>query len=225
LSGRVTLSYFDVGWATFNLLGSLLDRGSGLLPFAPWVLLALAVPLPLLPLQRAALALIVTNLLVVVLRAGGWMTWGSAGRYLLPVVPLLALFAVPGAQRLWRMHGGRVAVAGLAAWSAATAFLLHWLPLSGYVWRHRDYQIDAALGELVGTSYWLFPKLTPRVWGAPLGTLIVLALVGCVLYLLWPRRLLRPSGTASLARPAVPARVASATQRDAAPDPPPAQGK
>lgn len=225
LTGRVTLSYFDLGYATVNFVGSLLDRGSGLLPFAPWLLLAIAVPRPLNPLQRAALALAVLNLLVVVLRQGGWQTWGSAGRYLLPVVPLLALLAVPGAARLWRSVPGKVAVSVVALWSVLSAVLLHWLPLSGYVWRAADYQIDAALGELLGVSYWLFPKLPPREWGAPFGAVVVLMLIAGLLYLLWPARLV---GGAALGVSAEPrgglAPPASATPTDAAADRPPAPG-
>jgi hypothetical protein len=225
LTGRVTLTYFDLDYATVNLFGSLLDRGSGLLPFAPWLLLTLAVPRPLNPLQRAALALAVLNLLVVVLRQGGWQTWGSAGRYLLPVVPLLALLAVPGAQRLWRSVPGKVAVSVLVLWSAVSAFMLHWLPLSGYVWRATDYQIDAALGELLGVGYWLFPKLPPREWGAPVGVVLVLLLIAGLLYLLWPPRLVSVPATGVSAGPRGGlAPPASATPPDAAPDRPPAPG-
>ncbi|MEZ4570748.1 MAG: hypothetical protein R2849_10570 [Thermomicrobiales bacterium] len=103
--------------------------------------------------QRAALALAIAYYALLALRAGGWQTWGSPIRYLLPVVPLVAALAIPGMIRVWRSHDvwGRAIVVAVLGWSAAVSALLHWLPLAGYIDRTtpgNDYLMDQALDWL-----------------------------------------------------------------------------
>ncbi len=72
LGGRGIGNFFRLNWVMPNTFGMLLDRGSGVLPFAPWVVFALAVPRPLHRTQRAALALTILyyGLLTLVPAAG-----------------------------------------------------------------------------------------------------------------------------------------------------------
>ncbi|MFW6074693.1 MAG: hypothetical protein ACOC9Y_03805, partial [Chloroflexota bacterium] len=138
---------------------------SGLLPFAPWVLLGLFAGRKLRPAQRAALILILINVSVIALRAGSWMSWGPPGRYLLPVVPLVLLFAVPGAARLWSSRSGRLLVLITGLWSALLTIMLHWLPLSGYIAWPR-YLIDETWRAVVGWSPMvIFPTVEPAFGG------------------------------------------------------------
>jgi|GEM_PF-3992613 len=178
LRERASASYFSTEWVPHNLLGILADRGSGLIPFAPWCLLAFAVRRPLHPLQQAAVILFATQLSVVALRAGGWQTFGAPARYILPVVPLLALLAVPGAIRLWRSRSsvGRSLVATCLGWSVLATVLLHWLPLSGYV-AAGHYFIDDARREIA----LLVPfALAPTVAPSASSNLIGLALIAAI---------------------------------------------
>jgi hypothetical protein len=126
------------------------------------------------------------------LREGGWQTWGAPGRYLLPVVPLLGLLAVPGAARLWAATAGRVAVVAVMVWSVAATVLLHWLPLAGYVqWGH--YLIDDAFRGIPGPDpLSLFPKLLPDTAPAWLGIALIAGVWLGVLWLIeMPGMLLR----------------------------------
>lgn len=185
---RDVADYFQFRWVPVNLVGMLFDRGSGLLPVAPWIVLAIAAPRPLTPLQRAALLLTLANVTVVTLRAGSWMTWGPPGRYLLPVAPLVLLFAAPAAVVLWQSRIGRFVVAVAAIWSAIATVLLHWVPLAGYISWPR-YLIDETFDSLIGSSpARLFPTVQPAFGGLGyqmVGACVVggLALVGA--WLLW----------------------------------------
>lgn len=187
LSVRGTLRYFEAEWVPYNLAGILLDRGSGIIPFAPWCLLAFAAPRPLARLQRGALALFLLNLTVIALRVGGWQTWGAPSRYMLPVVTLLMLLAVPGAARLWRSGAlGRLVVLVIGAWSVLATFMLHWMPLSGYV-RGDQYLIDQAFDEVFGRSpAWMFPTVAPQPGAQLLGYLILAVVVVLVVWVIHP---------------------------------------
>jgi hypothetical protein len=179
---RASLDYFSPEWAAVSSAGVLLDRGSGLVPFAPWLLLALASGRRMHPVQRAALLLSVTLASVVLLREGGWQTWGAPGRYLLPVAPLLGLLAVPGAIRLWATAVGRSVVVVAVSWSVAATVLLHWLPLAGYA-RKDQYLIDDAFRGIPGPDpLSLFPQLPPSTAQSWLG---VVLLAGLWIGLLW----------------------------------------
>lgn len=193
LRQRATASYIATNWADVGLVGVLLDRGSGLLPFAPWLVLAWFVPRPLQPLQRMALGLALLQLAAVIVRAGGWQTWGAPARYILPVVPLLALLVAPAIQRLWDSGRARPIVGGLVGWGMATTFMLHWLPLSGYVLEGR-YLIDEAWQGVGGISpLVVFPEITPSPGSFMVGTALAFGLLAGAGWLLvtsghaWPR--------------------------------------
>jgi hypothetical protein len=174
LRERANAGYFSTQWVPHSLTGILLDRGSGLLPFAPWCLLAFAAGRRLQPLQRAAIVLVVTQLSVVALRAGGWQTFGAPARYVLPAIPLLALLAVPGALRLWRSPAGRAVTVLALGWSIITGILLHWLPLTGYVYEGR-YFIDDARRELpLLAPFDAFPTIAPASSSNLLGIALML---------------------------------------------------
>jgi hypothetical protein len=180
LRERVALNYVRFDWAPNALPGLLLDRGTGLLPFAPWIVLA-AFAGRLAPAQRLALVLLATQLTAVAVRAGGWQTWGPPGRYLLPVVPLVALLAVPGALRLLRDPFGSAIVSAAVVWSITTSMLLHWLPLSGYA-TASAYLIDSARAGLPPLApLALFPAIRPGPTSNLLGLGLVIVLWGSAL--------------------------------------------
>ncbi|HEX5166831.1 MAG TPA: hypothetical protein VFV93_15605, partial [Thermomicrobiales bacterium] len=179
LRDRAGLGYFSTEWVSRNLPGILLDRGSGLLPFAPWILLSFAAPRSLKPLQWVAILLFLVQLSVVMLRAGGWQTFGAPARYMLPVVPLLALLAAPGAARLWRSLAGRLTISALLIWSAAVTFLLLWVPLSGYISAGRYFIDDAVDGLLPLEPLSAFPAIAPAAGSNLVGLLLLLLVWGC----------------------------------------------
>ncbi|MBA2453806.1 MAG: hypothetical protein H0V47_11580, partial [Chloroflexia bacterium] len=177
LQQRATASYIATNWADVGLAGVLLDRGSGLLPFAPWLVLVLFVPRPLQPLQRVALGLALLQLAAVIVRAGGWQTWGAPARYILPVVPLLALLVAPAVQRLWDSRRARALVFGLAGWGVAMTFMLHWLPLSGYVLAGRYLGDEAWRGLAGGSPLAVFPQVAPSPGSFVVGTVLAFGLL------------------------------------------------
>lgn len=187
LRERVTASYIATNWADIGLIGVLFDRGSGLLPFAPWLVLALFVPRPLQPVQRVALGLILIDLAAVIVRAGGWQTWGAPARYILPIVPLMALLVGPALQRLWERRAARPAILFLAGWGVVLTFMLQWLPLSGYI-RDGRYLVDEAWRGAIGFSPMVvFPKITPAAGSFVVGTLVTFGLLGTAAWLLLVR--------------------------------------
>lgn len=182
LRERASPDYFRPEWVAVSSAGILLDRGSGLIPFAPWCVLALAAPKPLSRLQRGALLLIGVQFSIVALRAGGWQTFGAPARYILPVVPLLALLAVPAALALWQHRSGRAVTLTALGFSVVSTALLHWVPLSGYVtWRH--WLIDDLFTGVPGFDpYRVFPHIQPEASPAWLG----LAMLACLaIALVW----------------------------------------
>ena len=198
LGSRGIENFFGLEWAARNSVGMLLDRGSGVLPFVPWLIFALAAPRPLHRTQRAALLLTLIYYALLTLRSGGWQTFGSPLRYLLPVIPLMATLALPGMLRLWRRGRTpwRAAIVISLAWSALVTMLLHWRPLSGYIDRGgptNNYLMDQALGPLWG---WLpFPspfELMPTIeaqpgpaWAEPFGGAVLVALAVAALWVGW----------------------------------------
>ncbi len=192
LRERVTASYIATNWADVGLAGVVLDRGSGVLPFAPWLLLALFVPRPLQPLQRVALGLVLLQLAAVIVRAGGWQTWGAPARYVLPVVALLALLIAPAMQRLWVSRPARPVMLGLIGWGVAMTFMLHWLPLSGYVLRGRYLVDEAWRGVIEFSPMVLFPRVTPAPGSFLIGTTLTFALLAGAAWLLLSSTSLRP---------------------------------
>lgn len=207
LESRDVAKFFRLTWVLPNSVGMLLDRGSGVLPFAPWTLFALAAPRPLHRTQRAALALAIAYYALLALRAGGWQTWGSPIRYLLPVIPLVALLAIPGLVSWWRSEQvwRRAAVALALGWSTGVTMLLHWIPLSGYVERTATgniYLIDDALAWLPFPSPFRYMPTIEALpgpdWSEPLAIAITLLFAAAALWAIWPlvRDLLQPHSAA-----------------------------
>jgi hypothetical protein len=195
LGSRGIENFFNLDWVARNSVGMLLDRGSGVLPFAPWMIFALAVPRPLRRSQRGALLVTLIYYAILTLRAGGWQTFGSPLRYLLPVIPLMATLALPGMLRLW--FSGRTllraTVVVALTWSMLVTMLLHWRPLSGYVDRggpRNNYLIDQALSWLPFPSPFKYmptiEALPSPAWAVPIGAVILAALAAWALWLLWP---------------------------------------
>jgi hypothetical protein len=124
-----------------------------------------------------ALGLVLLQLAAVIVRAGGWQTWGAPARYVLPVVPLLALLVAPAIQRLWDSHRSRPVALGLVGWGVAMTFMLHWLPLSGYVLEGRYLGDEAWRGVAGGSPLALFPQVTPSPGSFVVGTLLACGLL------------------------------------------------
>ncbi len=194
LSSRGIGNFFRLTWVLPNTFGMMLDRGSGVLPFAPWVIFALAVPRPLHRTQRAALALAIGYYAMLALRAGGWQTWGAPMRYLLPVIPLVALLAIPGMARFWQSGAfwKRAAITLAVAWSLSATMLLHWIPLAGYINRRvsgNEYLIDDALAWLPFRSPFTFlptiEALDGPGWGDPAGIAILALYAAAAAWTIW----------------------------------------
>lgn len=116
-----------------GLLGLLLDARYGLLPLAPWLLLAaggLALREPRARWLVRALPLPAVYYLTVAAAENWTGSISNLGRFLLPVVPVLAAFAALALERLWSSAGGRALVLALLGWSAACARLLWRDPLA-----------------------------------------------------------------------------------------------
>jgi hypothetical protein len=135
--------------------------------------------------QRAALLLALLYYALLTLRAGGWQTFGSPMRYLLPVIPLMATLALPGMLRLWRSGRTlpRAAVVVILTWSLLVTMLLHWRPLSGYIDRggpSNNYLMDQALSWLPFPSPFEYMPAIEAVpgpaWNEPVGVVILLML-------------------------------------------------
>ncbi len=204
LQSRGSPSYLSTEWLPHNLAGMLLDRGSGLLIWAPWVLLALCCPRAMRhhPIQLHALLLIATQASVTLLRAGGWQTFSPPARYLLPVVPLIALFAVPGALRLWHTARpiGRIATTVVLLASVATTSLLHWAAPVGYA-LPPTYPLDTLAADLLPARLLtLAPHLAPGTSANLPGFLLLLALWLSVAQLLARRPAQTPRTNADSSR-------------------------
>jgi hypothetical protein len=185
LRERVSTSYVALEWLPHSLVGVALDRGSGILPFAPWLALALFAG-RLSGLQRISLLLFATQLTVTLVRESGWQAWGPPGRYVLPVIPLLALLVAPVAARWWRVAAGRVAIVALLGWSASLTLLLHWVPLSGYV-SADDYLIDAfADASGVWNPIALAPRIRPEQSSGVMGAVLLITVLAGVVIALRP---------------------------------------
>ncbi len=112
-----------------GLAGLWLDARYGLLPFVPWLLLAgggLALRASQARWLARALPLPAAYYLTVAAAENWTGSISNLGRFLTPVVPVLAAFAALALERLWTTAGGRVLVLALLGWSAACARLL-WL--------------------------------------------------------------------------------------------------
>lgn len=126
LAGNVTLANVPAG-----LAGKLLDRDFGVLPFAPWLLVA--VPGFLLASRhgRGALALAMPYLVVTCL----FRNWGGSafpGRTLVPLLPFAAPVLAGGVAWMRRAPGRRAVFAVLVTVSVGQAWLLTACPVLRY---------------------------------------------------------------------------------------------
>jgi hypothetical protein len=110
-----------------GLLGLALDARYGLVPYAPWLLLAAGgLFASSEPARRLRLALPVAGVYyLTVAAAENWTgSISNLGRFVLPVVPLLAVFGALGIAQARSRPGALTLALTLAAWSAAIAQLL-----------------------------------------------------------------------------------------------------
>lgn len=135
LSAETLDRYFSTARIGHHLAGIAFDRATGLFAVAPLLLLA---PAGLSALARHAPRyafwpglLVGAQFGIVALRAEGWEAWGPAGRYILPVVPLLVL-GVASAWADWSPRWLRYPGAVLAVWGWALTAFLAWVPHAAY---------------------------------------------------------------------------------------------
>lgn len=139
-------------------LGLLLDARYGLLPYVPWLLVALAGLLwPAGRALRAAAPAAVVYFLTVAAAENWTGSISNLGRFLLPLVPLAAACAAP-ALRAASRPCARLLLFTLAAWSAALARLLWIDPAAA-----NDSGVLLASGALADGNVYL-PTLLLRRW-------------------------------------------------------------
>ena len=116
------------------------------------------------------------------LRAEGWEAWGPPGRYILPVVPLLAL-GVASAWSAWSPRWLRYLGAALAFWGWLIAAFVTWVPHAAYYFvPERKW-----FGDLLLRSWgWpnplrLFPAIAANQPFAPQGVLPWLLLLALLI--------------------------------------------
>jgi len=119
---------FALGNLPIGVVGQLISPGRGLLFYAPWVVLAMA-GFPRLRQRDATvawscLAAFVVQLLFYSLRTTWWGNWCWGPRYLVPVLPLLAILAAPAVEDpRWRRAGWVLAGLGvISAWAGLVVY-------------------------------------------------------------------------------------------------------
>ena len=161
VSGRLAEDWLALPLWT-GLRGLLFSPGKSLFLYAPWLLLAL--PGAFLLLRRAGRDAVLLTLFpaAVVVLYGMKLGWhgGSWGpRYLLPIVPLLAVAATPAvAWLLERGRGGRLALVALATVSVGVQALGLAKDPERYPAMVREFVVPALPDEgsrLGGRDYWL----------------------------------------------------------------------
>ncbi|HEX5503870.1 MAG TPA: DUF5719 family protein [Thermomicrobiales bacterium] len=157
--------YLDVSTLVPHALGVLFDRGTGLLPNLPVLLLAGAGFV--WAIRRApaigwgALGLALVQLAFVALRRDGWEVWSPPGRYILPAVPFLGV-ALAAAWDRGFYRPVRYLAYALIAWGALIAAFYVWVPSGAYYVPQPLYWFtDDILRALLGLNpLRLFPPLS-----------------------------------------------------------------
>jgi len=119
---------FALGNLPAGVVGQLVSPGRGLLFYAPWVLLA-GVGFGRLRRREpvvawCCLAAAATQLLFYALRSTWWGNWCWGPRYLVPVLPLLAVLAAPAVEDArWRPWAWALAGLGVvSAWAGLVVY-------------------------------------------------------------------------------------------------------
>jgi hypothetical protein len=161
------------------LMGKLLDRDFGLIPYAPaWLAVIPGMAIVARrasPANRAALLAGLPYLVVTCI----YRNWGGSafpGRTLVPLVPFMAPYLAAGLARLSLSAMGRIATGLAVAWGLWTAFLLTACPVlrytSGRLW------LEAKMGALArvipATAFPSYADPSAGLLLASLGTLTVL---------------------------------------------------
>ncbi len=181
------LPAIDPGLMLLSLPAMLLDQQFGIMAYAPWLLLGLAGAARF---GREHGRMLVYTLLVALVAAGmvmvwRWMQWYGGftppGRFLAPLLPVLALWSLPALARAGRIW--RVVVAWLGLTSLGLAYVFTLIPQ----WRfHRRTGINnllAWLGEQTcGAAHRFLPSFNDPAWRDMLPALgwLALALAGAV---------------------------------------------
>lgn len=196
-----------------HLLGVLFDRGTGLLPSLPILLLAgsgfvwLIRRAPFL--GWSALALGLAQLAFVALRRDGWQLWGYPGRYILPAVPFFGL-ALAAAWERGFARPVKALARLLVGWSLVVVAFYLWIPPSAYYAAEPyAWNADIILRGFLGVNpLTLFPVIPAGEPLLPRETLVLVAilLAGALLGTRWALPLRRRTRTAatSPAHPPVP---------------------
>jgi hypothetical protein len=180
----------QVGPTLLSLPGMLFDQQFGLLAYAPWLLLGLAgaVRFGLEHPRLLLYGVIISVVSVGAVMLWRWMQWEGGftppGRFLAPLLPILALWSLPAFSRGGRLWRSLCAALGLA--SLAVAWVLVLIPQ----WRfHRRTGINNLLAWLddimVSTSHRFWPSFNEISWQPILPILPWLVLLVVAAVYLW----------------------------------------
>jgi hypothetical protein len=157
LGGALTLDRPPFSWEALRVgwLGLLVDRENGVWVWAPAFAL---VPLASLLTGRAALPWLLPAAALFILSAGHDQWWGGfspAGRFLMPIVPVICLVA----PALWRYRATRIATS--VAVMGQLAIAAYGWQLTRGLWPRGDghNRVLGPLLELIGASEALLPAL------------------------------------------------------------------
>ncbi|MCB2226173.1 MAG: hypothetical protein KQH53_05795 [Desulfarculaceae bacterium] len=180
----------DLGLMSLTLPAMLLDQQFGIIAFAPWLLLGLA--------GAARFGRDNPRLFLYSLLAGGvaflaviawrWLQWFGGftppGRFLAPLLPVLALWSLPALARAGRAW--RVVLAWLGMLSLGLAFVFTLIPQ----WRfHRRTGMNNLLAwwgdQINGVVYHFLPSFNDHAWQPMLPAVIWLAFIAAAAVYLW----------------------------------------
>lgn len=173
-----------------SLPAMLFDQQFGLLAYAPWMLLGLAGAARFGREHRILMfySLLIAGVSFAAVVLWRWVQWQGGftppGRFLAPLLPMLALWSLPAwsrAGRLWRLLCSCLGLAGLA---------LAWLFTLIPQWRfHRRTGINnllAWLDQATGSlAHRFWPSFNEIAWQPILPALPWLALLACAAVYLW----------------------------------------